>query len=78
MVTTVCEVDCNELYSLADENENADSQNKNCANINVDAMEQGNDINFGLSSSDLTNLQKENLSKFLKQNQDIFSPTGQN
>lgn len=35
-------------------------------------MEQGNDINFDLSSSDLTNLQKKNLSKFLKQNQDIF------
>ena len=75
MVATVCEVDCNELYSLADENEDADSQNTYCADINVAAMKQGNDINFDLSRSDLTNLQKENLSKFLKQNQDIFSPT---
>ena len=75
VVATVCEVDCNELYSLADENEGADSQKTYCANINVADMERGNDINFDLSSSDLTNLQKKNLSKFLKQNQDIFSPT---
>ena len=75
VVATVCEVDRNELYSLADENEGADSQNTYCANINVADMERGNDINLDLSSSDLTNLQKKNLSKFLKQNQDIFSPT---
>ena len=75
VIANVCEVDCNELYSLADENEDADSQNTYCANINVAAVKQGNDINFDRSSSDLTNLQKENLSKFLKQNQDIFSPT---
>ena len=76
VVATVHEADISEQQPLADEADN-NSSSATCFNINLPSQEEPN-INFDLSKSDLTGVQKEKLAAFLGENKDLFSPSLQN